>query len=126
VDLIIARQPEIGPTGTKQDSRPTSIVIYENLLEAAAQRDWIGVTLTGTAGVSPLGAVVELDTTLGVRRSTVISGDSYLCQHPAQKHFGIEPGNKVKTITVKWPDGSQTVKQEPGLKHYHPLVPPTK
>jgi hypothetical protein len=126
MDLIISRQPEIGPTGTPKDSRPTSIVLYQNLLEAAAQRDWIGVSLSGNAAVSPLGAVVELDTALGIRRSTVISGDSYLCQHPAQKHFGIEAGNKVKSVIVKWPDGSKTVIADPALKKYHAVAPPTR
>ena len=124
VDLIIARQPEYGPTGTSKDSRPTSIMIYQNVLAEAAQRDWIGVSLAGTPTVSPLGAVVELDTTMGVRRATVIAGDSFSCQHPAQKHFGIEPGNKVKSITVKWPDGSRTVKLEPALRQYYLIIPP--
>jgi enediyne biosynthesis protein E4 len=124
VDLIITRMPEIGPKGTAEDSRPTSIVIYQNTLTEAAQRDWIGVSLTGTPNVSPLGAVVELNTDKGIRRATVISGDSYRCQHPAQKHFGIESGNTVQSITVKWPDGSQTVLPKPALRQYHLIAPP--
>jgi len=123
VDLILSRQPELGTTPSNQD-RPTSILLYRNVLDAAAQRDWIGFTLTGNDSVSPLGATLELDTTKGVRRATVISGDSYLCQHPAQKHFGIAPGTTVNGVTIIWPDGSKTVKHDLATRQYHLLAPP--
>jgi len=110
VDLVLTRQQ-------------ADVIIYRNVLKEAAEREWIGVTLSGTPTVSPLGAVIELDTAQGMRRATVVSGDSYICQHPAQKHFGIEPGNKVKSITVVWPDGSRTVKQDPEPRHYYAMSP---
>lgn len=127
VDLLISRAPDKRPRAIPGDSNDSFLLMgFFNIIEEAASRDWIGVTLTGKAGVSTLGAVIELETEKGTRCATIVAGDSFLCQHPAQKHFGIEPGNAVKSITVRWPDGSKTVKNAPALKQYHALAPGTE
>ncbi len=124
VDLVIARQPEDLLAPASDEKAWTSLMLYKNSLPEAAERGWIGVTLSGAAGVSPLGATVLLETDRGVRRQVVVSGDSFLCQHPAQKHFGIEPGTAVKSLTVVWPNGTQTVLSTPEPGRYHAVAPP--
>ena len=124
VDLVIARQPDDMLAPANDEKAWTSLMLYKNSLPEAAERGWIGVTLSGAAGVSPLGATVLLETDLGVRRQVVVSGYSFLCQHPAQKHFGLEPGAGVKSLTVLWPNGTETVVSAPEPQRYHAVVPP--
>jgi len=123
VDLVLVRKPDATEMAKAEGKAAHAVILYRNVLAEAANRDWIGVTLNGTAKVSPLGAIIELDTTQGKRRATLVSGDSYICQHPAQKHFGLEPGNQVKSMTVIWPDGSKTTLENPKPKQYHALAP---
>ena len=52
-------------------------------------------------------------------RATVLSGDSYLCQHPAQKHFGLRSDEQVRSLTVTWPNGMATRIDDPALRRYH-------
>lgn len=124
VDLVIARQPEDMLAAVSDERAWTSLMLYKNSLPKAVEPGWIGAILTGAPGVSPLGATVLLDTDRGIRRQAVVSGDSFLCQHPAQKHFGLEPGTIVNSLTVIWPNGGETVVREPEKGRYHQFAPP--
>lgn len=126
VDLVIARQPDDLLAPASDENAWTSLMLYKNSLPEAAERGWIGVTLSGAPGVSPLGATVVLDTDRGERRQAVVAGDSFLCQHPAQKHFGLEPGTSVKSLRVEWPDGRRTVLDAPETGRYHAVTPPAR
>ncbi len=124
VDLVIARQPEDLLASFADENGWPSLMLYKNSLPEAAARSWIGVTLTGAPGVSPLGATVVLETDRGLRRQVVVAGDSFLCQHPAQKHFGLEADAAVKSITVAWPNGTETTVSSPEPGRYHAVAPP--
>ena len=124
VDLVITRQPDNMLAPANDERAWTSLMLYKNSLPEAAERGWIGVTLSGAAGISPLGASVVLETDRGIRRQVVVSGDSFLCQHPAQKHFGLEPGTVVESLTVRWPNGTETVLSAPEPRRYHAITPP--
>ena len=61
---------------------------------------------------------------IGAQRAGTTSLYHYLCQHPAQKHFGVAPGVGVKSIAILWPNGTRTVKRDPEVRRYHHFEPP--
>ena len=78
--------------------------------------------LAGRPGVSPQGARVEMETSLKTREFHVISGDSFMCQHPNQVHTGLEAGEEVRQLRVLWPDGSKTVVEAPAIPEWHRIA----
>lgn len=133
-DLLVGRQESTSGFfhDAASETTPPALLVLRNTLPEAAQRNWIAFSLEGKPGVSPLGAVVELQTKGQTQRAVVISGDSFMCQHPAQKHFGLGSENKVEQVRVTWPDGSKTVLNQPEIKTIHlikassPSTPPKK
>ncbi|MEM9552775.1 MAG: CRTAC1 family protein [Acidobacteriota bacterium] len=68
---------------------------------------WLSVRLLGRGPRrDAVGAHLTLRT--GERRQTrqVLSGTSYLSQHPLRQHFGLGDATRVDEIEVRWPDGS--------------------
>ncbi|NNC89608.1 MAG: CRTAC1 family protein [Akkermansiaceae bacterium] len=125
-DLLVGRIE--GTSGFFHDGKsevePPGLLVLQNTLPEAAARHWIGVTLQGAAGVSPQGATITLETPAGRRQAVVLSGDSFLSQHPAQKHFGLGAEAAVTRIVVRWPNGAVTELEAPAADRYHPVEPP--
>lgn len=126
-DLLVGRQEST--TGFFHDTRskttPPALLVLRNSLPETAERNWITINLEGAPGVSPLGAVVELRTATQTQRAVVITGDSFMCQHPAQKHFGLGPETEVLEIKVTWPNGQKSLLSKPAPNKCH-LVKPAK
>lgn len=109
----------------KTEVAPPALLVLQNILPEAARRNWIGVTLQGAPGVSPLGATITLTTASGSRQAVILSGDSFLCQHPAQKHFGLGAHTNVKEIQIIWPNGKSPTLTSPQINTYHAITAPT-
>ncbi len=127
VDLLVGRME--GTSGFFHDGEtqvdPPALLVLQNVLPEAAHRNWIGVTLEGAPGVSPLGAIITLVTEGGSQQEVVLSGDSFMSQHPAQKHFGL--GAKTATeLIVTWPNGQISHLFGPAINCYHEIRPPTE
>jgi hypothetical protein len=124
-DLLVGRQESTSGFfhDAKSETQPPALLVLKNTLPEASQRNWITVSLQGKPGISPHGAVVELKTQKSSQRAVVISGDSFMCQHPAQKHFGMGTGDEVIEIKVIWPNGGETVLKEPELNLVHAVRP---
>lgn len=120
-DLLVGRQESTSGFfhEAQSETTPPALLIFQNTLPEAKERNWIGVTLEGKAGVSPHGAVVEISTATQTQRAVVVSGDSFMCQHPAQRHFGLGSEGEVKRIRVTWPDGTKTLLNKPDVNLYH-------
>lgn len=125
-DLLVGRQESTSGFFHEPGSEtsPPALLIHRNTLKEAGERNWIGVTLEEQAGVSSHGAVVELMTKGQTQRSVVVSGDSFMCQHPAQKHFGLGAEGEVTSIKVTWPNGKVTELKNPQVNLYHRVAPP--
>ena len=49
------------------------------------------------------------------------AGSSYLAGEDPRFHFGIGDADGAETVTVRWPDGSETVNRDVGERHGDPL-----
>ena len=52
------------------------------------------------------GATVILNTNMRNHAKTIDAGSGYLCQMEPVAHYGLRKGEKVKSVTIKWTDGS--------------------
>ncbi len=52
------------------------------------------------------GATVILNTNLRNHAKTIDAGSGYLCQMEPVAHYGLRKDEKVKSVTIKWTDGS--------------------
>jgi len=125
VDLAVGRIE--GTSGFfhngKEDVEPPALLIMQNTLKEAKDRPWLGISLASSSTYSPQGARVILETDRRSVQAAIVSGDSFICQHPAQKHFGLAPDETVRAVTVKWANGRETEIEKPSLRQYH-LVDP--
>lgn len=125
-DLLVGRQESTSGFfhEASSETSPPALLILRNTLKEASERNWISVSLQGAAGISPHGAVVEITTPTQTQRSVIISGDSFMCQHPAQKHFGLGLESKVTSIKITWPNGLTSILTNPEANLNHPVRPP--
>ena len=52
------------------------------------------------------GSTVILNTNMRNHAKTIDAGSGYLCQMEPVAHYGLRKGEKVKSVTIKWTDGS--------------------
>jgi hypothetical protein len=86
---------------------------FEN--RVATQANPLIVRLRGTGGnPTGVGARVTLRTSAGRTSSAEMSaGSGYLSQSSSQLFFALAPGEKVRSIAVRWPDGRLTERAGP-------------
>lgn len=116
-DLLVGRMESTSGflhQSSAETNAPT-LYLLKNTLPEAAERNWIGVSLQGDCN----GAVIELTTASQKQRSVIISGDSFMCQHPAQKHFGLGMEGKILSLKITWPDGTTRLLKEPKINSFH-------
>lgn len=86
-------------------------------------RHWIGVRLRGAPGVSPLGARITVVYADGRQTAVIVTGDSFMAQHPLVKHFGLGQRDAIEFLEVHWPNGEVTRLNQPAIDQYHTLSP---
>lgn len=96
-----------------------------HLLRNRGENDnrWIGVRLRGAPGVSPLGARITVAYEDGRQAGAIVTGDSFMAQHPLAKHFGLGQRDAVEFLEVRWPNGQVTRLDQPALDRYHMITP---
>ncbi|MBA3936904.1 MAG: CRTAC1 family protein [Planctomycetes bacterium] len=86
---------------------------------------WIALYLDESAGGAPVpGSLVTVSAGGRTQISTVITGDSFMCQHPSAVHFGIGAATAVDWIEVRWADGQVTRVEKPEADHAHRVSAP--
>jgi hypothetical protein len=111
-DLVVTEYKFIG------QGFETIVHVYQNIMPL--NHHWIGIHLQPTeAGQSPLGARAIVHTDSGSQTGVVVTGDSFLSQHPATLHFGLGEESRVQQVEVIWPDGKRTVLESPKVDRYH-------
>lgn len=85
---------------------------------------WLGVRLRGAPGVPVQGGRVRVFGAFGVMERVMVTGDSFLAQHPAVATFGLGLHQKVERLEVLWPDGSRSVRKDVEVDGYHVVRPP--
>lgn len=80
--------------------------LYEN--EHANEQSAVTVELLPTEGQPVLGSTVKIEANSEVRTATYDSGSNFFSQSPRTLHLGLGDAEHVDSITVTWPDGSET------------------
>lgn len=79
-------------------------IIYTNTSTAKGQ--WLTLDLIGKQSPrQPIGAIVELSTSVGARYRQLKGGGSYASTSSPDVHFGIPLNATVSEITIRWPSG---------------------
>lgn len=107
--------------GYQPTNEPPKLHVFFN--RGSFDRHWIGVRLGATPGISPLGSHITVAYQGGRQVGTIVTGDSFMAQHPAAKHFGLGGTDKVDYIEVRWPNGKVTRLDNPRVDRYHTLTP---
>jgi hypothetical protein len=113
VDLVVIEEQT-------RELRPALHVVHvkRNLLRT--RHHWIGVRLREEgSGFTPLGARVVVTSTRGRQVTQLVTGDSYLAQHPTVAHFGLGAVDRIDAIEVRWTNGSTRRLLGPEVDRYH-------
>ncbi len=111
-DLIVAEYRFVG-RGFELE-----LHVYQNILPTG--NHWVGFHLqSGRPGRTPIGAKVKLTTATGTQLGRVVTGDSFLAQHPATVHFGLGQETEVLRAEITWPDGQRDQMDAPAIDTYH-------
>jgi hypothetical protein len=109
--LEVSRGVAVGDVDN--DGRPDLLIANNNgparlLLNDVGNRNhWLGLRLVGKNGRDMLGAQVEIVTaTNSVLRRRVRTDGSYLSANDPRVLAGLAQATKVKTLRVRWPDGT--------------------
>ena len=60
-------------------------------------------------GAPARGATVVLETDMRTHAKTIDAGSGYLCQMEPVAHYGLRDGETVKSVTIRWADGTEAV-----------------
>ena len=75
--------------------------------DGGSRQRWLSLRLEGArSNRSAVGARVTALTQTGVQIREVRGGSSYQSTHDLRVHFGLGKAKRVKTLEVRWPDGS--------------------
>ena len=116
MDLVVS-SAGAGPLGDQL----STLRLFRNRGESV--NHWIGVRLGAAAGVSPVGARVTVAYDDGQQVGVVVTGDSFMAQHPPVKHFGLGARDAVRSIEVRWANGHVTRLNDPAIDRYHSIIP---
>ncbi|NNF42805.1 MAG: hypothetical protein HKN62_07120, partial [Phycisphaerales bacterium] len=84
---------------------------------------WIGFTVLDQHGHEALGAIVTLETSVGVQHRLVHRTAGYLASHDPRVHFGLPAGATIQEVRVRWPDGREGSFDARPAGTYHNLRP---
>ena len=114
-DLLVAQYDFVG------QGFELTLHAYQNTLQTG--NHWIGVDLQGHPHRQPIGAKVIVRTSEGQQVGRIVTGDSFLSQHPARLHFGLGPSAAVDSVEIHWPDGSVERHTDWAADRYHVAAP---
>ncbi len=104
------------------------LIVYENLLPASADANWIGIDLGGVnAKTSPWNAKLTLTRQDdSVETAVVATGGTFCTQSPTSRHFGLGSDGSVKSVDVRWPNGTSVRLDDPVINQWHVVKPADK
>ena len=72
---------------------------------------YLNVRLVGNApNTAAIGARVFVSSDGVTQMREISSGNNYVSQNPAEQHFGLNQAGTADSIRVRWPDGTETVR----------------
>ncbi len=113
VDLLVVEQDSLKVN--------ESVFLYSN--GYPQENNWIGIDLKRSAGKPLLGTRVRLFTSTYETDRAYTIGDAYSAQNSSTMHFGIGDENTLKRIEILWPNGENTIVENPPVNQYHRFAP---
>ncbi len=82
--------------------------LFENQTQSPGH--WLGVEVRQRTGMNRMGIGVRIDALVdGVwKRRDILAGQSYVCGHPPEVHFGLGTQTHAEALRVRWTDGTVT------------------
>ena len=75
--------------------------------------NYLAVKLLGAApNTGAVGARIRIHAGGKDQMREVILGSNYLSHNPTDQYFGLGGADRIETLTVEWPDGSETLMQD--------------
>ena len=75
--------------------------------------NYLSVKLRGLAPYTgAMGARITLCADEKDQMREVVLGSNYLSHNPVDQYFGLSVSDRIETLTVEWPDGSETLMQD--------------
>ena len=113
-----------GTSGLRHDGgpagNPPTVILLGNEWAPAAANHWIGVHLRPGPGRNPSGATVVARSTSGREWiDQLVSGDSFMSQHPDTIRFGLGSEAVLEWLEVRWPGGETDRLERPAVDRYH-------
>jgi hypothetical protein len=113
VDVVLTTAG--GTTGFEHVDRdghaPATCEILRNTGRFGKANAWIGLQLGIGSERNPHGARIDVYAIENGRErrysKVVVSGDSFMSQHPAEAHFGLGRATRVDRIEITWPGGKK-------------------
>jgi hypothetical protein len=88
---------------------------------------YLRVRLRGTPpNADAIGARLLLQGSGGLQRRMVRTGGSYLSQSELTQTFGLAPGESVRRLEIRWPDGTVSTLQNPAADRTYLLARPRR
>jgi len=85
--------------------------------------NWIGINLQGSAGTSPIGSRITVQSSGASSTQWVYIGESLDTQRSTRRHFGLGTRDRIEAVEVRWPNGRVTTLADPELNRYHEVTP---
>ena len=77
------------------------------------KKNWVLLKLIGTkSNRDAVGAKIAITTENGSQTDQVTGGGSYLSASDLRVHFGLGSSNIIKTLTIRWPSGTEDKLQD--------------
>jgi enediyne biosynthesis protein E4 len=112
-DLLVLEAQNRGGSGNDHDV----LHLYRN--EWQQNGSWIGIRLRPSPAGSEQGATVKVRTATSTQLRTLVTGDSFNCQHPSIIHFGLGKAEAVQEVEISWIGGTRTILKAPKINQYH-------
>ncbi len=113
VDLLVVEQDSLEVN--------ESVFLYSN--GYTRRNSWIGIDLKRSMGKPILGTRVRLVAPTYETERVYTIGDAYSAQNSSTMHFGIGDESTLKRIEILWPDGENTIIENPAVNQYHRFSP---
>jgi enediyne biosynthesis protein E4 len=90
----------------------------ELLHNEGATGSWLTVVCEDPGTAVAIGARVTVTAGGRTMARDVASGDSYLSSHDPRLHFGLGKAEKADEVTVRWPDGTKSVRRNVAARQF--------
>jgi tetratricopeptide (TPR) repeat protein len=93
--------------------------------QTVSKHHFLTVRLVGTQSArDAIGAVVSVRTANGIQKQQLVAGDGYMASNERALFFGLNSADRIESVEVQWPSGSQSSLPSPAVDQNLWIVEP--